>query len=542
MRRLLLVLIVGVAAILRFYALGNVPASVNADEAAIGYNAYSILKTGKDEYGKTFPLLFQSFDDYKMPVYIYLTVPSVGVFGLTDFAVRLPSAVLGTLTVLATYFLVVALFGSSTIALLSSLLLAISPWHLQFSRSAYEANSAVFFVVLGITCLLRGNKRGIWYIAGFLLLSLSVWAYHSSRIFVPLLLVGFTIIYFRDILKHKFYYLFGALLCFALCLPLLVLSFSASGLVRARGVSALGDTILTMRNASWRLTDIGSHIPGSNIYHNHRLVDASIILKGYLDHYNPNYFVSEIVQGKYHAPGVGLLYVWELPVLLWGLHIAANMKGKGKSLPFLWLLAAPIAAAPTNSLPHPVRTLIMLPAIPIFVAIGLGDLYERFVAKRGTRGSILLIAGVILMVLNFLYYLHQYYVHTPIDYALEWQYGHEQVVENVKAMQKNFDKVIVSTTLDQPYIFFLYYLQYDPAKYLASGGTISGKFDEERNKFDMYEFHSYINTDKSGKPNVLYIGTPEEVLPGTSRLLEIHDPAGSVIYEFYASGNQTHLN
>src|SRR5260221_6229585 len=128
--------------------LGAVSTSPNADEVAIGYNAFLILKTGKDEYGRKFPLLFQSFDDYKMPVYIYLTVPSVALFGLRDFSVRLPSAVLGTLTVYATYVLVTSLFANSSLALIAAFLLAISPWHLQFSRSAYEANVAVFFNVL----------------------------------------------------------------------------------------------------------------------------------------------------------------------------------------------------------------------------------------------------------------------------------------------------------------------------------------------------------------------------------------------------------
>ena len=109
---IVLAIILLVAATLRFYKLGAVPTSLNADEAAIGYNAFSILKTGKDEYGKKFPLLFQSFDDFKMPVYIYLSVPGIAVFGLNDFSVRLPSALLGILTVGVTCFLVVALFSN----------------------------------------------------------------------------------------------------------------------------------------------------------------------------------------------------------------------------------------------------------------------------------------------------------------------------------------------------------------------------------------------------------------------------------------------
>lgn len=542
-----LTIILLLAATLRFYKLGAVPTSLNADEAAIGYNAYSILKTGKDEYGKKLPLLFQSFDDYKMPVYVYLTVPGIALFGLDDFSVRLPSAVLGTLTVLLTYFLVTELFkhnGQETInnkqhdrllftdycPMLSAALLAISPWHLQFSRSAYEANVAVFFNVLGIMLLMKAFKKSVLYIPAFLALALSVWSYHSSRVFVPMIVAGYIIIYFREIIQHKKYIGIGLLLFIVICTPLLLLSVSPKGLVRARGVSALGDTGALNRSISWRQTDETLDIPLSAIFHNRRLADVSTILKGYLTHFDLNFFFSEIIQGKYHAPGIGLMYLWELPVLLYGLHVAASKKGKSKYLLFLWFFISPIAAAPTRSLPHPVRTLVFLPTVQIFVAMGLLDLYQHLDRIKPLYRRIM--GGIVCLIIFFsgLFYLHQYYIHMPVEYAPEWQYGHEQLVSTVKLMQDKFDKVIVSTSLDQPYIFFLYYLKYDPNKYLTSGGTKSGKFDEERNAFDIYEFHSFMKTGAPLNPHILYVGTPSEVFPGAVRLVTIPYPSGESAY------------
>src|SRR3989344_1262034 len=103
---ILLCLIIFLAAFLRFFNLESTPPSLSHDEVAIGYNAWSILQTGKDEYGKMYPILFQSFDDFKLPGYIYATVLSEKLFGLTPFAVRFTSALLGTLTVVALYFLI----------------------------------------------------------------------------------------------------------------------------------------------------------------------------------------------------------------------------------------------------------------------------------------------------------------------------------------------------------------------------------------------------------------------------------------------------
>src|SRR3990172_6662708 len=124
---------------LRVYRADAVPPSLSWDETSIGYNAYSILKTGRDEHQRFLPLdTFIAFGDYKPPLAIYATVPFVAMLGLTELAVRLPSVIAGTLTVLITYFLVLELFNNKlritnnqSLALLSAFLLAISPWHIQ---------------------------------------------------------------------------------------------------------------------------------------------------------------------------------------------------------------------------------------------------------------------------------------------------------------------------------------------------------------------------------------------------------------------------
>src|SRR3989338_1459032 len=145
------------AFILRFYKLGEVPLSLDWDENSNAYNAYSILKTGRDEYGDFLPIANRSFDDYKPPLYMYLNIPTVSVFGLTPFAARLPSAFFGFLTVPLFYFLSKKLLenqkfvDAKTTALIAMLLLAISPWHLQFSRVGFEANVALFFSVATIS-------------------------------------------------------------------------------------------------------------------------------------------------------------------------------------------------------------------------------------------------------------------------------------------------------------------------------------------------------------------------------------------------------
>src|SRR3990172_7352515 len=123
------------AAVVRVYDIGANPPGFFADEASYGYNAYTILHTGKDEYGARLPLFFQAFGEYKLPVYTYSIVPFIAVFGLTEVAVRLTSALYGVLTVLAVYLLVRALFQQRGMALAAAAILAILPLHLHYSRT-----------------------------------------------------------------------------------------------------------------------------------------------------------------------------------------------------------------------------------------------------------------------------------------------------------------------------------------------------------------------------------------------------------------------
>src|SRR3990167_8200568 len=161
-KKILLLLIIILAFVLRFWKLDSYPA-LNADEAAIGYNAYSLLETGKDEHGNPWPIHFQSFNDYKPGLYFYLVLPFVKFIGLSEWAVRIPGAALGVATVYLIYLLTKELFKDNqsritnheSPAIIASLFLAISPWHIHFSRGGWEVNVSTFFFFLCFFFFLR---------------------------------------------------------------------------------------------------------------------------------------------------------------------------------------------------------------------------------------------------------------------------------------------------------------------------------------------------------------------------------------------------
>jgi 4-amino-4-deoxy-L-arabinose transferase-like glycosyltransferase len=175
-RKILFVSIIFLALLLRIFQFGINPPSLSWDEASLGYNAYSILTSGKDEHGEFLPLArFIAFGDYKPPGYIYADIPFIGVIGVNEQAVRTPSLLAGLVMVITAYFLALEIFQNYRIALFSSFLVAISPWSIHFSRAAFEAHLAAVFNILAVYIfLVSSGKAGYSQLLPYFLLFLFI--------------------------------------------------------------------------------------------------------------------------------------------------------------------------------------------------------------------------------------------------------------------------------------------------------------------------------------------------------------------------------
>jgi len=185
----LLFLIVFLGGFLRIYNLSGSPPSLNWDEAAWGYNAYSVSHTLKDEYGVTLPIFTRSFDEYKSTLPMYLMIPTIRIFGLNEVGVRLPSALIGTFSILLIYFIVKELFGRTDIALFSSLLFSVEPWAVHLSRVYYDANEAMFFLLLGFLLFILSKKKVSLLPLSLISFMISMYTYNADKILIPLFLI-----------------------------------------------------------------------------------------------------------------------------------------------------------------------------------------------------------------------------------------------------------------------------------------------------------------------------------------------------------------
>lgn len=466
------------AFVLRFYKLGQIPLSLDWDENSNAYNAYSILKTGKDEYGTFLPITNRSFEDYKPPAYMYLNIPTVAIFGLTPFAARLPSAIFGFLTVPAIYFLVKKLFEKSnvsgqlsvvkseSIALLSMFLLAVSPWHLQFSRAAFEANVALTIVLAGATLLLYGLRNRMLAFLSTPFLAFSIYFYYSPRIFVPAILLCFAFIFRKEIIQNLKYYVPGSILALVILIPIIQQIISREGLKRVKEVSVFEDRslITTYVDAKSKY-----HVPLENIFLNRRIPLTFEILHNYSSHFSPGFlFFGDDPNPRHRSAFHGNLYIFEIPLVLLGLWLLLkNKDSKIKYFLLAWLFLAPIPAAVARETPHALRSLLMLPPLVITSSLGLTYL----------KGKFLRTVAFTILIIFLVNYLYSYYIIYPQKDNLSWAYGYKQMFKTVSILQDNFDRVIVTGYYWKPYIFYLFYNKTDPRFYQPTSTQESiGKF------------------------------------------------------------------
>src|SRR5258708_5622997 len=451
--RILLIGIVLFAAVLRLYNIGLTPPSPDWDEAALGYNAYSILHTGQDEYGKTLPLVFQSFGDYKPGLYVYLTIPFIQVFGLNIIAVRLVSILFGIVAVIGTYILVDELFKNKRYALLSAFFLAISPWHIQFSRVGFEANVGLTLNIFMVLLFIKGMKNKWLILLSGIIAGLNIYVYQSEKVFTPLLFIICLLLYRKRIFAHSLqtYAYTSWILFLIIILPMVVfLLKQPQALSRATSTSIFSSQKNIVINTPERiLSDKKNGDIIGELIDNKRGEYFKSIISGYLKHYNVNWLFITGDQARHHAPFMGLLYLWELPLLLTGLYIVISKIITRKEmvneyiLLLSWFFIAPIQASVTQDVPHALRTLNFLTTFQVFTSIGLIAvvLFIQNKIKTGyIRNGIYIFFGF-LIIFNFFYYLDQYFVQQDFYYSEDWQYGYKQAVQTVKQLAPEYNKI-----------------------------------------------------------------------------------------------------
>ncbi|MBI3342500.1 hypothetical protein HY024_05240, partial [Candidatus Curtissbacteria bacterium] len=396
---------------------------------------------------------------------------------------------------------------------------------IQLSRAAFETNVSLFFIVAGVwfylTCFVAKTKKsGILLSVSGICFGLAMFTYQNARIFVPLLVICLLFIYRKQLIKMRRALIGPTAVSVIFLLVLIPTFFSGGGQVRFNGISVFIDPKPQLRSQQLAEEDKVAGVGFGSILHNQRFAYIPQIIQNYFVHFNPEYLFFTADADTHHAPQVGLLYLWDLPFIVAGGYFLYKNKypKEAKKIITVWFLLAAVGSSLTWEVPHALRTEIYLPTYQIFAAIGLFNLLVLSNHKK-----VVFVTLGTLLSLNFFYYIYQYFVHLPTDYSKAWFYGRAQAAQATEEIKSKYDKVVVSTSLQQPYMFWLYNVAYDPARYLQEGGTVSGGFAENNNHFEKYEFRQidYENEIKY-KTKILWVGTPKDFPTGVNIVKTIY--------------------
>ncbi|OGJ37795.1 MAG: hypothetical protein A2383_01765 [Candidatus Pacebacteria bacterium RIFOXYB1_FULL_39_46] len=479
--QLLVGLIFILAIVLRFFKLGEVPIELNRDEASLGYTAYSLLETGRDERGVAWPLQIESFGDWKLPLYIYVLIPLVKVFGLTTWTVRLPSALAGVSVVVSSYWLVLLLIKDKKIRTWLSLLvpwiLAVSPWAVHFSHIAYEAHLALALFLWGLVALLivwrdfqHGRKR-----LGLLIGSQGLWAltlvgYHAYQVFIPLFWLMTVSLYWST--WKKFFnghrsWVIASLAPFIFIGTLLLFS----GIQEANQTKFNGLSIFDLDAYTKQVNQYRSIVPQ---FEQLSLVLAANKFSAFFMQLKTNFFkmISPeflfLQGGDNHAhnlTGFGNFY----PIMFFGLvvGIASLFIRPQRWQIWLggWLLAASVAPMITFQANHTIRFSPAFVVIEILSVYGFIKLHQ-IMQKYCSRKVLITLFSFIIIGLSYNAYrflIHYYFVY-PIQDARYWSWQMKTLVYWLTEQKTHYDAIYFQDETYSPYIYFLFYEAGHPAE------------------------------------------------------------------------------
>lgn len=507
------------AVFLRLYRLDNVPPSPSLDEVSIGYNAFSIGKTGLDEYKEFFPLQLRAYDDFRPALYIYPVIATVSMFGLSAFAVRLPSVIFSLFTLFFIYQTASLLgkkyFKSDTLSVWVLALSAVSPWHIYISRLGHEVNLGLALFTAGayaiVYWVITQQNKGLYWAA--VLMALSLYGYQSEKIVLPIFGAIVLTLFWRRLYGSKLAAIKALLLFVLLASYAVVLTLSPQGLSRLHGTSAIGKDAPEMQKAMVAHAKAVTSGDKVGAFLSSKYVTAAtIIINNYVSHFSPRWLFTGERRESHKVPDMGLLAWWTGVFMCLGfLYTYRRVPINVFLLLVAWIFTGPIPASITTQAPHAMRAITMFPPVMIMAAVGIGML-EKHIRIKSVVGFIC----ALLLLYQGVRFSHQYFTVFPKEQSDSFQYALGKAVEYVQDESENYSRVIVTNEGAgyQSYMFFLFYIQYDPIHYLKNGGTTSGGY-AQMHKIGNVSFEPIENTEQV-LPNTLYIADVSRLPHGGS--------------------------
>ncbi len=521
-----IIFILLVASFFRLFQLSSLPISLFGDEVDVGYHAWSLITTGRDYMGHLLPTYIQSLAEWRAPLLMYVTAPFVGILGPSAFSVRLLPALMGILNVYLLYLLTSILFPDKVFKIkkfnfnlghLAALILSLTPWHIHFSRAAFEVTLLTSLLLGGTILYLK--KR---YLSAFILFGLTLYTYSIANIFTPLLCLGLLIVYPLSLKK----FLKISLPAIILSLPLLYQLTFGQAAGRFQLISVFNDPkvveeVIIDRTQPWISKNIFE-----SLFHNKYTVYVSKIGENYLTSLSPQFlFLHGDPIFRHSVARFGEL-LWPLAIffLIGFYFLLKSFRSKTSKFILYWLLISPLPASLTvGGGSHATRLFIMLTPLIILSAVGLFEFFDLLIASW-SKPQKFFAGGIILILTLFVFSSYWYYYSAHYRYlsANEWGYGYKEIFGQLATVQNKYHEIFVNNTKQPSLIMYSFYTKLPPKDFqkMFHGDKVVDNIYPEFNGF-QFGNHIYFGEaispyviDHITKNNGIYLSAQGKEAPG----------------------------
>jgi len=484
-------LITVLALVLRLVALDKFPYGFHFDEAKAAWNAVSIATTGMDDHSNKLPLYYDSFGDFRPTGIIYLLIPFVTALGRNLWAVRLPAAILGGLSVVGIYWLMQELIkdNKERMGLWAAFFLAINPWHVNVSRATSEVIVAMFLTIWGLFFLIKAIRTNSykWAIAAVGAMGLSYLFYHSIRILGPIFGI-ITLGYFGIFEKYKLKMRWAIVAVMVLTVMSLVLMAGPEAKSRLGQVSITSDFKILYETQKGPNEAGANNVLVARAFHNRLTVTGRRLAEEYFSYFGSDFLVGRTAKPlRYVTMNMGLITYIEFGLIFLG--VAATVKRKGLRWAWMGLLLAPLPAAVTlEDVPNLHRSMMMVPFLVLIMAGGMVFLIEN------SRKWVVAI-NLCLLAANYVYYLHFYYNHGNFAMSVYSRNGGMvEMLERIDEEKQNYNKIVLTNYSDNPYAWYAFLSGKKPDDFNSN---------YKKNETGMYQYENLIFSSERCPTNLL---------------------------------------
>ncbi len=443
-----LLLVIGFS--VRLIGISNLPSGLNQDEASIGYEAYSILKTGLDRNGYSYPVHLESWGSGQNALYAYLSIPFIHFFGLNAFSVRIVNAIFSCLS-LFLFFLLFKLMFDRKKSLAALALFAIFPWSIMSARWGLESNifpsiflAAVYFLIIGF----KSSQK--YYLVSFFLFAISLYSYGTAYLVLPLFFAG--IIPYLLITKNITvkYFLLSLVVFFIVATPIILFVFINH--LDLKSIHFLG---LSIPRLEANRTTVIFNLFQDNFFFT--------LIKNTLR------FLSVLVLqsdgSKYNAiPMFGTIYPLSMIFFVVGLFKILKNKNY-KSQPFhyiflCWLFCSVILGLMSHVNIN--RLNIIFIPILYFVVLGIFEVFEMLKPEFQKNYKYLIMGFYSLL---FVFFAGYYSFFFREDIKSEFSYGLKDAIQFAENRNQTDSINVTTQTINMPYIYVCFYNHLNPDEF-----------------------------------------------------------------------------